>query len=944
MRTKILAGLALSMMTVLGVSAQQDMLSTPFPIDPAVRMGKLDNGLTYIIRHNERPEKRAQFYIAQKVGSMQEQDHQAGLAHFLEHLAFNGTEHFKGKNLIDFLEKNGVKFGSNLNAYTSFDETLYQIMDAPTSRQSFVDSCLLILSDWSSAISLEDEEIDKERGVIHEEWRSRDNGMMRAYNDLFLKAFPPGHQYGKRMPIGSMDVVMNFKPETIRDYYHTWYRPDLQGIIVVGDIDVDRIEAKIKELFGGFKVPEGAPERVYVDVPDHTAPISIVETNPEIVGTSLSVMYSSDALTREEKATPMAMVQQYMTAMITTMMNQRFAEEALKPDAPFLEASLSYGSYLVAITEDALSLDVTTKEGGYKQGLDAAVKLFKQAVEYGFTPGEYDRARTDYLTSFDNMLQSKDSRTSKAYAMEYANYFTQGGYIPGIEVEHQFIHALAPQIPVDAINGTLQEMVKGNKNLTVTLMAPEKEGLSYPDEKQLLTEYNTALEQEVKPYEEKVVDTKLIDEMPLSGIIAKETPDQPYGSTLIELSNGIKVYLQPLTYDKNKVSLYGYKEGGRSTFDFAKDPVTLRALEFAGVGGVGKFSPIDLSKALTGRTASASTGIAEFRDEVSGGSTTKDIETMLQLAYLDLTNIREDQSLFDTAQKNELASLEASKADPMNTVLKDSVPALFYPGELRAKALTKEDIESIDYKHVLDVYRSRFADAGDFTFILSGDFNIDSVKPLVARYLGALSNVEGSDKADYSKAIRRAAKGRTSHFDVPMDNPIATVVDSYVIDWEYNLKNQLIAGILSDVLNQTYLVSIRENEGGTYGVSVQGGVNRYPAGEASLLIFFQTNPESAVRLNDIVKKELSEVVKNGVNEEYFKKAILNREKSFTERQTSNDYWMGLLSDKVMYNENNHEVYLDTLHSITPDDVKNLVNKYLTEGRYSEMIASGVAKK
>ena len=528
--------------------------------------------------------------------------------------------------------------------------------------------------------------------------------------------------------------------------------------------------------------------------------------------------------------------------------------------------------------------------------------------------------------------------------MEYANYFTRGGYIPGIEVEHQFIHTVAPQIPVEAINVTLQKMVKGNQNLTISLMAPEKEGLSYPDEKQLLAEYNTALGQEVKPYEEKVVDTKLIDEMPLSGTITKETPDQPYGSTLIELSNGIKVYLQPLTYDKNKVSLYGFKEGGRSTFDFDKDPVTLRALEFAKVGGVGKFSPIDLGKALTGRSASAGTGISEFRDEVSGSAATKDVETMLQLAYLNITDIREDQSLFDTAQKNELASLEASKANPLNTVLKDSLPALFYPGELRAKALTKEEIESVDYKHVLDVYRSRFADAGDFTFILSGDFNIDSVKPLVARYLGALPNVEGSDKADYSKAIRRTAKGRTSHFDVPMDNPIATVVDSYVIDWEYNLKNQLIAGILSDILNQTYLVSIRENEGGTYGVSAQGSVSRYPAGEASLLILFQTNPESAVRLNGIVKKELSDIVTNGVNEEYFKKAILNREKSFTEHQTSNDYWMGLLSDKVMYGEDSHEIYLDTLHSITPDDIKNLVSKYLTEDRYTEIIASGVAKK
>ena len=359
MKTKILFGLALSFMTALGVSAQQNPMATPFPIDPAVRMGTLDNGLTYIIRHNERPKERAQFYIAQRVGSMQEEDYQSGLAHFLEHLAFNGTENFKGKNLIDFLEKNGVQFGTNLNAYTAFDETLYQIMDAPTTRESFVDSCLLILSDWSSRISLEDEEIDKERGVINEEWRSRDNGMMRAYTDLIKRAFPENHQYGKRMPIGSMDVVMNFKYDTLRQYYDKWYRPDLQGIIVVGDIDVDRIEAKIKELFSGFTVPENAAERVYVEVPDHTAPISIVETNSEIMGTTFAAMYTSDATPREERNTPMYMLENYLTSVITTILNQRFAEEAAKPDAAFLEAGVSYGPYLVALTEDALGITVT---------------------------------------------------------------------------------------------------------------------------------------------------------------------------------------------------------------------------------------------------------------------------------------------------------------------------------------------------------------------------------------------------------------------------------------------------------------------------------------------------------------------------------------------------------------------------------------------------------
>ena len=947
MKTNILLGLALSVMTAFGVQAQQNPLAAPFPIDPAVRIGKLDNGLTYIIRHNERPEDRATFYIAQRVGSMQEEDYQSGLAHFLEHLAFNGTENFKGKNLIDYLEKNGVQFGTNLNAYTSLDETVYQIMDAPSTRQSFVDSCLLILSDWSSRISLEDEEIDKERGVINEEWRSRDNGMMRAYTDLLKKAFPENHQYGKRMPIGSMDVVMNFAPDTLRAYYNKWYRPDLQGIIVVGDIDVDYVEGKIKELFGGFTVPENAAERVYFDVPDHTAPVSIVETNPEIVGTTFAAMYTMDAPSREEKGTVMAMVQDYITSIMATVMNQRFAEEAAKPDAKFLEADLSYGPYLVAQTEDALGISVTAREGEYKTAMESAVKLFKQAVEYGFTEGEYNRARTEYLTGYDNALQSKDSRTSKQYANEYAGYFTQGGYIPGIEVEHQYINLLAPQLNYQAVNQAMQQMVKGNNNLTIFLMAPEKEGITYPDETQLLAEYNAALEQPVEAYVEKVVDTKLIDTMPQAGAIVKETPDQPYGSTLLELSNGVKVYLQPLTHDKNKVALYGYSEGGLSAFDAEKDNITARALDYAGIGGIGKFTPTDLSKALTGRTASASAGIGNYEEIVSGSSTTKDVETMLQLAYLRMTDVREDADLFTTEQKSAIAQLEAAKSNPMTAVMRDSIAALIFPDNIIRKPMSIEDVKAIDYKHLLEVYRTRFADAGDFTFFLSGDFVIDSVKPLVAQYLGALPDIDRPEKADYSKMTGAGVfgkEGKVTHFTVPMDNPVALVVDVFALDKEYNLKNRLTNQILSDILSQTYLVSIREDEGGTYGVSVQGDMAREPKAQASLLILFQTNPESAERLNGIIKKQLNEIATGGVNEEYFKKTILNLEKNYTERQTTNAYWMGLLENKVRYNENDHEIYLDTLHSITMDDVKALLGEYLKANRYHEMIASGAAKK
>ena len=486
-----ISALLIALLSGFSVASAQDQVA-PLPIDKDVRVGKLPNGLTYFIRHNQQPKERANFYIVQRVGSMQEEDNQSGLAHFLEHMAFNGSRHFAGKGMINYLESIGVKFGAELNAYTSFEETRYTIMDAPVSDTSVIDSCVLILRDWSDGIALLDEEIDNERGVIQEEWRQSEDGNMRTMTTMLKKTFPD-LRYGHRLPIGSMDVIRNFTYQELRDYYHKWYRPDLQGLVIVGDVDVDYVEQKIKDTFADMPAPVNPAERVYLEVPDREEPISIVVTDPETTRTMISFSYSTDALPRELKASAVGPAMNYVTSIITSMMNDRFTDIAHKPNAPFVYAGMSMGSVMGFIpTEDEASFIAIAHEGRTEEALNAIVAEMKRAKEYGFTAAEYERAKADLISTYENLLNSKDNRTNTSYANEYSDYFTKGGYIPGIEVEYQLMNNLAQGFTLELINQYYQQYTEP-KNLVVTLMAPEKEGVKYPTEAELLEQYNKAL-------------------------------------------------------------------------------------------------------------------------------------------------------------------------------------------------------------------------------------------------------------------------------------------------------------------------------------------------------------------------------------------------------------------------------------------------------------------
>ena len=526
-------------------------MTEPLPVDKEVRQGTLPNGLTYYIRHNETPKGQADFYIAQKVGSILENDDQRGLAHFLEHMCFNGTENFPGNKVIEWLETVGVKFGQNLNAYTSIDETVYNISNVPTDRESVQDSCLLILHDWADGLLLDPKEIDKERGVIHQEWRSRNVGQQRILEKL-LPTMYPDSKYGYRMPIGTMEVVDNFPPQVLRDYYEAWYRPDQQGIIVVGDIDVDRIENKIKEIFSPIKMPENAKAREYEEVPDTEGTIYAIGSDPEQQYSLFNIFFKNEVMPREQRNTMVYIITDYITDVIAHMLNARYQEMMTNPEVPFAAAFADYDDYLIATTEDALSIGGVAKEGELVPAFKSVYRELLRAVRGGFTASEYDRARSEFLSQLEKEYNNRDKRESEKYSREIVRHFIDNVPMAGLEYDYNLLNGVANQIPVEAINQTLKQMVTDD-NRVVLVMLPEKEGVAIPTEAELAQAMQEVNGEEIEAFVDEVKAEPLIPQLPVPGKIVSEEPIEKWGATKLTLSNGAVVIVKTTDFKADEI-------------------------------------------------------------------------------------------------------------------------------------------------------------------------------------------------------------------------------------------------------------------------------------------------------------------------------------------------------------------------------------------------------
>ena len=907
------------------MASAQQMQMPPVPLDPAVKTGKLENGLTYYIRHNEWPEKRCDFYIAQRVGSMQEEDDQRGLAHFLEHMCFNGTTHFPGDALKQYLERIGVKFGENLNAYTSFDETVYNINNVNVETAGAIDSCLLILHDWSHDLLLEDKEIDKERGVIEEEWRMRRSAQMR----LIEKALPvvcKDSKYAERMPIGTMEVVKNFPYETLRSYYRKWYRPDLQALVIVGDVEPDAVEKKLQEMFADIAAPASdAAVREEFPVPDNKEPLVFVGTDKEFPGMEALVMFKSDPLPREMRGTMAYIGIDFIKDAVIGMLNERLNEITRQADAPFSSAGLDYSEYLVAKTKDAFILDVSMKEGRYTEGIKAAYRELLRAVRNGFTESEYQRFKDEYLSQIDAAYEARDKRTNTSFVNAYVRHFIDNEPAPGIEWIHQTMQMIVPAVPLEAINAVLADLSQENR--AILIMMPEKEGLTPPTEQEILSAMAEVDAEEIAAFTEEVSTDPLVPELK-SKVKVKKITDDIYGSKLITLSNGMKIHVKQTDYSPGKIIFRATSWGGNSLYS-NDEYINTSNIGLVHQGGLGNFSAVELNKKLAGKQASVSSSVNVRSEGISANCVKKDFETMLQLVYLNFTSPRRDDEAFTSALERTRNALKNQELNPQIT-LQDSIVSVVYNNNVRAKRLKEADLDHINYDRLLEVYRERFANAKDFEFYLVGDVNADSVAPLLAKYLGALP-VKGK-KEKYKVIDQRMTKGeRECYFTKEQDTPNSLNVFLYHTPMKETLRNDILVDMLQQAMTMLYTETVREDNGGAYGVPVNANLTDYPEEIAMAQIVLPTAPEKREAMTVIIKDGIKQMMEKGPSEENLAKIKEYMLRSHQEDLKKNGYWMNSLVSKTRYNQEFVEGYEDCVQGVTVEDIRQVAQQIFGSG-------------
>ena len=920
-------------------SAQQQLQMPPIPTDPKVRIGKLDNGLTYYIRHNELPEDRADFYIAQKVGSILEEENQRGLAHFLEHMCFNGTNNFPGKSLTNYLESIGVRFGENLNAYTSIDETVYNIANVPVIRDGIIDSCLLILHDWANDLTLSDEEIDNERGVIHEEWRTGQGAMMRMYEQALPKAFE-GSKYGHRLPIGTIEVIDNFPYQALRDYYEKWYRPDQQGIVVVGDVDVDKVEAKIKEIFSPIEMPANAAERVYEKVPDNKEPIITIAKDKEQPSTMIYIWHKHPATPNEAKGNIGYLVQNYIFSMIAKMLNARLDELRQNANPPYIMAVTEDTDFLLAKTTQAFAGIAVSKEDGIPTAISALVREIERARKFGFTASEYARAKADYLRALESAYNEREKVRNGLYVQEYIRHFIDNEPIPGIEMEYTLMNQLAPNIPVEAINSILPQLIT-DENIVINIFGPDKEGMVYPTEEEILKVLKDTKAEEITAYVDKVSDEPLMKETPKAGKIVK-TEEGAFGSTILTLSNGVRVVVKNTDFKADEIRMTAFSPGGSSIFGL-EEPLQSQVINsVAGLGGLGNFSNVDLEKVLAGKKASANAIVNVYNEGFNGSCSPKDLETMFQLIYLGFTAPRMDDAAFESFKQRTKASLANQEADPM-TAFSDTLQHIMYGNHPLATRLKADMIDQIDYNRVMEMYKDRFKEAGDFTFMLVGNINLEEAKPLIETYLGGLPTINRKENFQDLKLNRREGTHKNV-FEKQMATPKATVISVISGNCEHNLKNNLLMTMLSQTMDMVYTETIREKEGATYGVGAVGQLSKYPKEEAIFQIYFDTDPAKRAKMEQLVMAELQKVAQEGPRPEHLAKVKEFLQKKHLENAKENSYWLSQLLQYYWYNVDMNTGYEKLVNELTVEDVKNFTKALLDQGNIIEVTMTAEGTK
>ena len=926
---------SLLMLTAM-VSAQE---MPPIPVDNAVRIGKLDNGLTYYIRHNEWPEQKANFYIAQRVGSIQENDDQRGLAHFLEHMAFNGSEHFPDSTLLEYTRSLGVEFGSDLNAYTSIDQTVYRICDVPTKREAALDSCVLILKDWSNGLTLDDKEIDKERGVIHQEWQLGEGPGQRMYQKMLPKLYP-NSKYGERLPIGLMEIVDNFPHQVLRDYYKKWYRPDNQAIIIVGDVDVDHMESLIKNLWAGVTVPEDAAKVVDELVGDNDEPIYIVEKDKEQQFSIVALNMKHEAVPAEMKGNVDYFIDQYVKRLIEMMIDQRMQDLSLKADCPFVSAGGGDGQYLLSKTMDAFQMQGAAKEG---KELETLASLYREALRvklHGFTQAEFDRSKEEYLSQLEKQYTNRNKIKNAQFGDRYRDHFLENEPIPSIEDKYQIMsQMIVPNISLDIVNMYAKELISDqDKNLVTFTMVLEKDGNTYPTEAEMAETIKSVRGENIEAYVDNAKNEPLIlpENMPKKGKIKKEKENTLFGYKELTLSNGARVILKKTDYKDDEVLFQAMAKGGKGYYGL-QDVATLKLFD-AGISaaGLGNFTNNELEKALYGKQANVSLGLDKKYQTLGGHCVPQDLETEMQLIYLHFTALKEDPEAYG-ALKSQLEMVLKNKGLSPEMAFSDSLTTTLYNHDVRELPLSLEDVDKASQARMMEMVKERFANAADFVFYFVGNFDEEQIRPLIEQYIASLPSKKKATSTTYQEWPKTADGEHINKFYREMQSPKAISFDVWHQPATYNLENSVLADAAGQVLSMVYLKDIREDASAAYSVGA-AGVLRRSGDEARFMLqyYCPMDPTKA----DIALELLAKGLANNtvaVDQDKVDKVKENMLKNADEFDKNNSHWMDVIDEYIWTGVDMHHAYRDYVNALTPQKIADYLKALVAAGNHISVV-------
>ena len=869
------------------------------PNDPAVRTGKLENGMSYYIRHNAKQKNLADFYIVHDVGAIQEEDDQQGLAHFLEHMAFNGTHNLPGKMMIEYLEKVGIKFGANLNAGTSWDYTQYLMRDVPVTRQGIIDTALLVLHDWSHYIALQPKEIDSERGVIMEELRTRDGAKWRSQINLIKHVFK-GTKYEHRNLIGHLDGLKSFDHKSLEAFYKKWYRPDYQAVVVVGDIDVDKIEAQIKTLMADIPAPGAdAVDKEVIVVPDNVEPIISIFEDPEMVESEAMIAIKRAAMPKEMNNTVIAEQFSLIHSLGGAMANARLSEMAMKPDAPFTQAGLSNGGLGICPTLDGLSMNVGTKDGALNAGIEAAYIELERIRRHGFTESELERAKKRVLRREEQAYLNRNDRMNGELVRRYISNFRKNSPMPEAELEWKMDSTIISQLPLEAINQVFARYIT-DQNQVIIVNAPKKEGVVNPTVEDIKNIIAKVKQAEIAPYKDNTVKEPLIaNEAALKGSPVKKVgANEVYGTTEWTLKNGIKVVVKPTIFKADEARILMVSQSGFSGVSDA-DYHTAEYLSLVmSQQGVSKFSTTDLRKQLSGKSANVAVVPSEYNTFIQANGSPKDLETMMQLIYLKFTAPRFNKDDFNTTLNQYISYVDNLKHNPEYIAGKEQQKTL-YNNHPRRQQISADILKDIKFERLEPLYKQLLSNAGDFTVYVVGNVDLNTLKPLVEKYIGSLPTSKKHNKR-VDDGVRYATGEVVNDFKVEMQQPKVTVNRIYTGEIDYTLENRITLSFLQEALRSRYLVSIREEKGGTYGVGVGSSLDDDCTSTYKLQIKFDTNEQMADELSEIVIAELKKVAEQGPLAEDIEKTREFLLKDLKNRLQQNGVWIDNLSQYYTY--------------------------------------------